>query len=261
MAARADRHALYEQAVQGPEAEVGFIDRVYKKSYGRVPTLLREDFCGTSIAACEWVRRRRGNRAIGVDLDSQVLEWAEGHNIASLTADQRSRITLLNEDVLQVRPEPVQVITAMNFSYMTFKERSVLRSYFRQVREGLQPEGLFICDCYGGTEAQDTIEEDRACDGFTYIWEQADFNPVTNETLCHIHFTFPDGSKMKRAFTYDWRLWSIAEIREIAHEAGFSQSTVYWEGTDSDTDEGNGVFRPTTKGEVCAGWVSYIVFE
>lgn len=261
LASQADRHVLYEQAVQGPEAEVAFIDRVYKKSFGRVPTLLREDFCGTAIASCEWVRRRRSNRAIGVDLDHEVLIWSRDHNVRSLTGDQQSRITLLNENVLEVRSEPVQVITAMNFSYMTFKQRTVLRSYMRQVRTGLLPEGLFICDCYGGTEAQDTIEEERQCNGFTYIWEQADFNPITNETLCHIHFRFPDRSQLKKAFTYDWRLWSIAELREIGQEAGFANSTVYWEGTDPETDEGNGIFRPTTRGEVCAGWVAYLVFE
>jgi len=260
-ASRADKHRLYEEAVQGPEAEVGFIDRVFKKRYGRVPTLWCEDFCGTATSSCEWVRRRRGNRAIGIDLDESVLEWGRENNLSTLTDEQRSRITLIKGDVLDPTPEPVQVIVAMNFSYMTFKTRDLLRSYFRRVRANLLPDGLFVCDCYGGTESQDVLEEERECSECEYVWEQAAFNPITNETKCKIHFRFPDGSEMRNAFIYDWRLWSIAEIREIAEEAGFAKSTVYWEGTDSETDEGNGVFRPTTAGEVCPGWVAYLVFE
>jgi hypothetical protein len=43
-------------------------------------------------------------------------------------------------------------------------------------------------------------------------------------------------------------------------EAGF-KATVYWEGTDEDTDEGNGIFVPATEGEADAGWIAYIVAE
>ena len=40
-------------------------------------------------------------------------------------------------------------------------------------------------------------------------------NPITHATTCHIHFKFPDGSKLKKAFTYEWRLWTAPEIREL----------------------------------------------
>ncbi len=46
------------------------------------------------------------------------------------------------------------------------------------------------------------------------------------ETLCHIDFKFEDGSVQKRAFSYDWRLWILPEIREVLAEAGFRRSTV-----------------------------------
>ena len=62
--------------------------------------------------------------------------------------------------------------------------------------------------------------------------------------LCHIHFSFPDGSKIKKAFTYDWRLWTLPEIRELLLEAGFQRATVYWEGTNEETEEGDGEFTP-----------------
>ena len=39
--------------------------------------------------------------------------------------------------------------------------------------------------------------------------DQAGVQPITHETLCHIH---PDERRAaRRAFTYDWRVWSIPE--------------------------------------------------
>lgn len=260
-AAVSDRHKLYEEAVQCPEAEIAFLDRVYKQRRGRKPQSLREDFCGTAYSSCSWVRLRPDNTATGVDLDGKVLNWARKNNLSWLTDEERERIQLLNENVLTAATPPVDVLVAMNFSYYLFMTRGELVEYFRRARAGLKPDGLFVCDCYGGYEAQDVIEETRKCAGFTYVWDQAHFNPITNETVCHIHFRFPDGSEMRKAFSYTWRLWSLPEIREAMDEAGFSKTTVYWEGTDPETDEGNGVFRATTKGEICAGWIAYIVAD
>ena len=55
--------------------------------------------------------------------------------------------------------------------------------------------------------------------------------------ICHIHFKFKDGSRIKKAFSYDWRLWTLPEIREVMEEAGFSNTRVYWEDED---EEGEG---------------------
>jgi hypothetical protein len=43
-------------------------------------------------------------------------------------------------------------------------------------------------------------------------------------------------------------------------EAGFSKSTVYWEGDDDDGG-GNGEFSPEAKGEADLAWIAYIVAE
>ena len=52
----ADKHRLYQLAVQDPPFEVDFALKQYKKRRGRRPELLREDFCGTAAVACEWAR-------------------------------------------------------------------------------------------------------------------------------------------------------------------------------------------------------------
>jgi hypothetical protein len=126
------------------------------------------------------------------------------------------------------------------------------------VRKSLVKDGLFIMDCYGGGESWLEMEEERDMDGFTYVWDQRQVNPITHHVINHIHFRFPDRSEMTKAFTYDWRLWTIPELRELLLEAGFKSVTVWWEGTDRKTQEGNGVFKPTMRGEACRGWIAYL---
>lgn len=262
IAATKDRHVLYQQAVQNVEAEIDFVDDTYKELRGRRAVLLREDFCGTANTSCEWVRRRPGNRAIGVDIDTDVLEWGRTHNLSRLSDSARKRLTLRAEDVTKVRTEPVDIVLAMNFSYFCFKTRDALRGYFANVRRSLADGGLFIMDCYGGSESLVEQEEKRDIDGeFTYVWDQHKYDPISGHMLCHIHFHFNDGSKMRRAFSYDWRMWTLPEIREILAEAGYSNSTVYWEGTEEETGEGDGNFEPAVSGDADPAWIAYIVAE
>ena len=97
--------------------------------------------------------------------------------------------------------------------------------------------------------------------GFTYIWNQAKYNPVTGEYLCHIEFAFPDGSRMPKAFTYDWRLWTLPELKELLVEAGFHNVTVYWEGWDEKKQKSTGEFSPVTEADADAGWLAYLTAE
>jgi hypothetical protein len=261
MAATADRHYLYQESVQDPEAEIDFVEETWRALRDRPAELLREDFCGTAHTACEWVRRDPLHWAVGIDLDPEVLEWGRVNNLARLEDEPRSRITLLNEDVLDTAPELADIVLAMNFSYYLFLERSRLLAYFESVHAGLVDDGLFFLDAYGGYDAPRNIEEERECDGFDYVWEQADFNPIDSTMTCHIHFRFPDGSRMEQAFSYAWRLWTLPEIRELLLEAGFGEVTVYWEGTDEESNEGNGVYAPAEVGDADPGWVCYIVAQ
>ncbi|MBD3336793.1 MAG: class I SAM-dependent methyltransferase, partial [Candidatus Eisenbacteria bacterium] len=108
-----DRHRLYELAVQCPEADVEFFDRIYRERNGRLPELLREDFCGTASLAAEWVRTRPSNRAIGVDMDAEVLDWGQRHNIEPL-GSQADRVELIHGDVRSIQDPPADVLAALN---------------------------------------------------------------------------------------------------------------------------------------------------
>jgi cyclopropane fatty-acyl-phospholipid synthase-like methyltransferase len=259
-AQRADKYDLYQQSVQVPEADVSFFERVHKKLMGRPAQHLREDFCGTAAVCCEWVRGGKQRTAYGVDLDPEPLDWGRRHNLSQLDEAQRSRVELVESDVREVIGPRADIVAAQNFSFYTFMERSELRSYFESARRNLKPEGLLVLDMMGGSQAmEEDREEIRDIDGFKYIWEQRRFDPITHFNECHIHFRFKDGSKLKRAFSYRWRLWSIPEVRELLDEAGFAWNQVYWEGTDPDTGEGNGEFRPRKQAPSDPAWIAYIV--
>ncbi|HEX5138571.1 MAG TPA: class I SAM-dependent methyltransferase [Planctomycetota bacterium] len=260
MAATADRYDLYERTVQEPDAECDLVEQVWDELKGRRPRTLREDFCGTAITAIAWVRRRPRNRAVAIDLSPDVLAVAEQRVRKRLKPAARRRIRLVRGDVLRARTAPVDTVVASNFSYFTFKTRPLLRRYFRACHRAVARGGMLLLDAYGGSDAWREIREPRKEKGYTYIWEQHHVNPVTAHVVNHIHFRFPDGSRLRRAFTYDWRLWTLPELTEVLHEAGFRKVTVYWEGTDRN-GEGNGVFSRTEKGEACEGWVAYLAAE
>ena len=261
MAQRSDRRLLYEDAVQCVDAEIDFVDDTYRQLRRRKAKWLREDFCGSANTSCEWVRRRRANHAIGVDLDADVQQWGCEHHIAELNAKARERIELINANVMEVSCAPVDIVLAMNFSYWIFKTRDLLRQYFQNVYDGLLDDGLFMLDAFGGPDAHREMRARTKLKRFIYIWDQEVYNPITGDMLCHIHFSFPDGSKIKNAFTYDLRLWTLPEIRELLLEAGFQRATVYWEGTDEETEEGNGEFAPSEEGDADDTFLVYIVAE
>lgn len=256
----ADRHRLYELSVQNVEGEFEFVDETYEKLRGRKAQVLREDFCGTAAMACEWVRRREDNRAYAVDLDGEVLEWGRQHNVGTLDGEQARRVELIQDNVLTAQTPPADIILAMNFSYMIFETRDSLRGYFARAREALAEDGVLFLDAFGGYDAYKTMKERTRHDDFTYIWEQASYNPINGHMVCHIHFTFPDKSKLKRAFTYEWRLWTLPELQELLKEAGFSKVTVYWQGWDED-DEPDGDFQPATEADADPGWVCFLSAE
>ncbi|HAA35882.1 MAG TPA: SAM-dependent methyltransferase [Gammaproteobacteria bacterium] len=258
---QADRHILYERAVQCVESEIDMVDETFLKLRGRQARTLREDFCGTANTSCEWVRRRADNLAWGVDLDEEVLSWGEKHNLGRLAEDATGRIQLLHADVLNVDTPAMDVVLAMNFSYWIFHTRQALRDYFSRIRECLVDDGMLFLDFYGGYETMREMEEETDHDDFIYVWDQNRYNPITGDINCQIHFKFPDGSQIKQAFNYDWRLWTLPEVRELLDEAGFSRVLVHWEGTDEKTQEGDGVFTATEIGEADAAFICYLSAE
>jgi len=253
-----DKHELYQLAVQEPEADIEFLQNTFRTRYGRTPRLLREDFGGTAYLSSSWVADHGANLAWAIDLDSEPLEWGAKHNTARFTAAQRDRLALVVGNVLDAQDPPVDLVAAFNFSYFTFQTRRQMLQYFKQARANLREEGLFVLDLYGGPEAQQLIEESTEHDDFTYVWDQDEFDPIRGRMVCYIHFDLPKGKRIEKAFTYDWRLWTLPELCEILDDAGFAGSEVYWEGADENGD-GNGIYTHQESAENTDSWIAYIV--
>lgn len=266
---RTDKHLFYEAAVQDVDFDLGLMARVYRRLRGRRFSLLREDFSGTARLASTWVTRGRDRCAWAVDHNPKTLAWSRRHHVPRLGEAAR-RLHLVSADVRHSRTPPVDVVTALNCSYWVFKRRAELVGYFRGVRHSLRGGGLLFLDGFGGAGAiRPLIERTRVrasrgfggerVPAFTYVWEQKGFNPVDHHLLCHIHFRLDDGREIKRAFTYDWRLWTLPELDETLREAGFRDVHVYIQGWDDDAHRPLSTFRRRTEFESQEAWLAYVV--
>jgi hypothetical protein len=254
----ADRYHLYQRSVQDVEAEGRFLARIFERIAGGKATSLRVDFCGTALLCAEWVTKR-DRTAVGLDLDSEVLARGTEHNLAPL-GNRASLVQLLRQDVRAPCRGRFDVSVALNFSYFILRSREDLHGYFTGVRRTMAKDGIFVLDAYGGYESWRPQSERRKLDGFTYVWDQSSVDPIDHSVVNHIHFEFKNGSRLRRAFSYQWRLWTLPEIRELLAEAGFSRSTVNWEDRDANGD-GTGTFRPKAHVAQKAAWVTYIIAE
>ena len=279
-------HELYEASVQEPEAEGDFFDQVYAEhNKGKLPRTLREDFCGTAAICQHWVSRRKDNLATGLDLDPNPLAFGRTR-LNNLAESERCRVNLVESDVLSPPPGlgKFDVVFALNFSYWLFSQRATLVKYFSSVRKAVAPGGLFVVDFFGGSDCHKELIERRAKllpakkddsgkvmrkgGRFTYIWEQSPFNPATGDMSCHISFELPGpllgkpvGSKpllIKRAFSYQWRLYTMPELVDILRDAGFATVKTYLE-KETRSGEGTGKYFHSTKQDADRCFLAYIV--
>jgi hypothetical protein len=265
LADKADKFVCYQKSVQTPDHEVEFFDRAFRDCYRRKALTLREDFCGTFAICCKWVKSNKDRSALGVDLCKETIQWGRDHNLSKLSDEQQSRVRLLTQDVRKRNRPSVDIVSAQNFSFWIFKTRQEVIEYFKIVRSNLNAEGIFVMDMMGGSECFLDEHTDKRVikkgkNGFRYDWEQVSFDPITHDVTFRIHFKFADGSWIKSAFEYQWRFWTLPEVREMLAEAGFSQSFVYWENEDKN-GEGDGTYDRSEVGTADPSWICYIVAQ
>lgn len=253
----ADKHVLYQLSVQDAKVEVDFIDRVYRSIFRKRPSSLLEDFCGSALICGEWVKRAASRSATGVDIDPKVLGWGKRNNVAAL-GEAAARVRLLRQDVRDPVGARFDVVCAFNFSYWVFRTRDEMRRYFTHVRTLLGRDSVFVLDAYGGWEALQPMQERRRIKGgFTYVWDQNQFDPITHEVVNYIHFEFKNGSRLDKAFRYHWRFWTLPELKELLAEAGFSDVEVWWDVSKAQADDED--FRPRLGARNQPGWLAYLV--
>lgn len=237
-----DKHDLYELCVQSPTHLAPLLRAVH----GRDPAVLGEDFAGTAALSYEWVKRA-GARAVAVDLDAEALGKHADHAMVSKVVSD-----------VQTVPDACDVLFVGNFSIGYLHTRAELVAYLRHARSRMSPGGVFVCDTYGGESAFLTGEVHRPhpmAGGHIcrYTWEQRHADPLTGMVTDVIHFRIERAGvieeEMFDAFVYEWRLWSVPELRDALAEAGFAKAEVYAKLADAWDDEGNAYVQPVMDAE------------
>jgi SAM-dependent methyltransferase len=253
-----DKYEAYALSVQSPKEDARFLRQVYRDLNKQEPVIMREDFCGAFALCCEWVKLDLTKRAIGLDIDPEALAYGSDNYFPLLTESAKNRLKTFKRDVLLPSVTKADLICALNFSYFIFQSRSTMLNYFKASRRSLNPRGVFIVDAFGGPVCEQPSIETKRIGGLTYFWEQESFDPINNRAQFHIHFKPKQGRKRTRVFSYDWRMWSIPELRDLMREAGFKDVIVYWEGT-TRNGSGNGKYSRKSRGESCLVWLAYVI--
>ncbi len=230
-----DRHDYYESSVQNAPDERDILVSIARRELRRDPLRLREDFCGSAWMSHVWAQKSRRHTALGIDLDAETVAW--GHARHGTPASD-ARVQTKIQDVRKPLAGDFDLALALNFSYFVLKEREALLDYFRSVHRSLKHrKGLFMLDHFGGSEIAEPEPTRRRCripkgPRFTYVWEQLDYNPIAALSRYAIHFE-PDGAKpLRKAFVYDWRVWTLPELKDLLEEAGFRDVHYYFEDDD-----------------------------
>jgi hypothetical protein len=258
-----NKYHLYQNSVQSPEAHIELLAQICSE-VGRSKTRrMREDFCGTAALSCQWVAIHPENRAVGLDLDPEPLSYGMKVNVKALKPSQRSRVKLLRKNVLTTGPGKFDLVLAGNFSFFIFKTRPQLLEYFKKVRASLAQGGVFTLEMAGGPGMISQARENRTISiprvgKVLYTWHQRKFDPITHDALYSIHFKLPNGQRMNHAFEYDWRLWTIPEVRDLLIDAGFRKTFVYWEKEDH-LGRGTGEYERMEKGDNSHSWIAQVV--
>ena len=270
MPSRPDLQELYRWAVQDPRTQVTFLTLIYHHGAGRWPRRLREDFAGNAADAVDWLALG-GERAIAVDIDGRALRWGT-HRARRILGPRAGRLQVVEADVRTVGPPrvpKVDVVAAVNFSALVLRHRQDMLDYLRRVRGGLRAGGVFVMNVFGGPLRMRPWVRRRAIrrkalyaiepppPPFEYVWEQRHFDPLTARLDCRLHFVLREGGRkrtLRDAFRYDCRLWTVPELRDLLHEAGFRKTEV-WQHRNRGR---SGVFEPTARLEG-RDWVAYVV--
>lgn len=247
---------LYRLAVQNPLAEVAFAEHAWEHHHGDAsePMLLREDFAGTCAVAAAWVQSDPDRQAMAIELDEPTAAWAAEHF-------DDADLHVVQADVMAIDEPAVDVTLALNFSVLIYHDAEALARYFAHALAGLGPGGLLILDLFGGPGVDEPSVQRRRIEpdeggfsSFAYQWEQCGRDVQTGRIDCRIHFELDDGPRLADAFVYDWRLWSVEQIIDLARQVGFADAALWW----SDPSQ-PGRHEPVDGPPRDQDWVGYVV--
>jgi len=106
------------------------------------------------LVSLAWVKSAPDRRARCIDLDPEVITWAEEHNIAKEPQPVRRRLDVVCGNVLNIPPpnsdaDKFDVICANNYSHQCLKDRQSMLCYLTKCRGSLAEGGIFVMDLCG----------------------------------------------------------------------------------------------------------------
>lgn len=230
------RYDLYRWCVQDAPAMCRFL----ATAHGLKPRTLREDFAGPAGLAAEWAELSEQHRSIAIDIDPEPLRHAPA----------AARLQLKVADALKSK-DKADIIALFNFAVCETHSREGLVAYFKTLRKSLNRGGIAAFDVYGGANAfiPGSLSTHARVPGtkqkIGYTWQQVHADPDTGMVQNHLHFTLGK-KKWKSAFVYNWRLWSIPELRDALTEADFAKVETYDRLGDAVDQHGNLRIRPVS---------------
>lgn len=221
-----NRFDLYQLAVQSCDIQVRFLRALHANE----PQVLADDFSGPAGLARAWLTLNDRYAAVATDTDDIPLAHAFVRTAEDLGNATLRRLALQRASVLEAGGH-ADIIAALNFAVCELPSRQQLVTYFRHAQFRLNSQGIIVIDTYAGPSAFDTgsytqIIETPAGE-LTYQWEQRAADPMSGRVSNSIHITLPTGEHLEDLFVYDWRLWSVPEIREALREANFRHTEVH----------------------------------
>lgn len=258
-----DKYQLYLASVQDPIADIERVLELYSAINKKEAHSLREDFCGSFALSCAFVQSHPERKAISLDIDEEAIDYGKKNYLSNLNESEQKRLKPLVQNSLSAT-EKVDVAIAFNFSYCLLHTRKELVEYFTHVYNSLEDDGMLVMDTFGGSESEIPEVIERYVDNndylspFTYEFERVDFNAVNRIANYYIHFIFDEGTELRKAFHYEFRMWSINEIRDCLADAGFESSHVFWEECD-EQGYGNGNYYQTESEENTVSWNALVV--
>ena len=262
---RVNRFDLYEAAVQSPEVQCRF----FRALHGGEPLVLADDFSGAGGLARGWLGLSERYASIATDRDELPLAHAYVRATERFGEGVFKRFGLQRASVVEAGGH-VDVAVALNFGVSELQRRAELVGYFRHSLFRLNNGGVMVVDTYGGPTAYDTgryrVEASLDGAGFVYEWEQRRGDPLTGRVECAMHFEVDGGTRVEDAFVYDWRLWSVPEVRDAMMEAGYRSTEVHLDyGVGSGEEDGPVLEAAALDGEPTVGiegdedYVAYVV--
>ncbi|XVF69154.1 hypothetical protein PTKIN_Ptkin11bG0058100 [Pterospermum kingtungense] len=203
----------------------------------------------------------------------QLEEGDDNSKIAAIEPNMHEASTASSneESIKEDSKIPARdIVCAFNYSCCCLHRRVELVLYFKHVLEALSKKGgIFVMDLSGGTSSEQSLRLQRRFPNFTYTWKQAEFDIIGHKTRISLYFHLQkQQKKLRHAFSYSWRLWSLLEIKDCLEEAGF-QSVHFWlrkmpDTTEYRSTEGFGIGQDVKYEEVKSfqqedTWNAYIV--